>query len=73
MASIEELFAGRTTEDEPTVWRRPPAGPEFEGKVVWVTGAAYGQGRATALLAAERGASVVLADINPDHSRHLVS
>jgi NAD(P)-dependent dehydrogenase (short-subunit alcohol dehydrogenase family) len=69
MANIEELFAGRTTEDELTFWRRPPAGPEFNGKVVWVTGAAHGQGRATALLAAERGASVVLADINIDATR----
>jgi NAD(P)-dependent dehydrogenase (short-subunit alcohol dehydrogenase family) len=69
MANIEELFAGRTTEDQPTFWRRPPTGPEFDGKVVWITGAAHGQGRATALLAAERGASVVLADINVDAAR----
>jgi NAD(P)-dependent dehydrogenase (short-subunit alcohol dehydrogenase family) len=34
---------------------------EFEGKVVVVTGASSGIGRATALLAAERGASVVMA------------
>src|SRR5262245_42742085 len=69
MANIGELFAGRTTGDEPAFWHRPPAGAEFGGKVVWITGAAHGQGRATALLAAERGASVVLADINVDAAR----
>jgi len=34
---------------------------EFEGKVVIVTGASSGIGKATALMAAERGASVVMA------------
>jgi NAD(P)-dependent dehydrogenase (short-subunit alcohol dehydrogenase family) len=34
---------------------------EFEGKVVVVTGASSGIGKATALMAAERGASVVMA------------
>lgn len=36
----------------------------FEGKVVLVTGAASGIGRATAVLFAKQGASVVAADIN---------
>lgn len=39
-------------------------GQEFEGKVVIVTGAAHGIGRATATLFAERGALLVIADIN---------
>lgn len=39
--------------------------PEFEGKVVLVTGAASGIGRATAEVFGERGAAVVALDINP--------
>lgn len=38
--------------------------PVLEGKVALVTGAAQGMGRATALLFAEAGANMVLADIN---------
>jgi NAD(P)-dependent dehydrogenase (short-subunit alcohol dehydrogenase family) len=37
---------------------------EFDGKVVIVTGAAMGMGRATAIAFAREGASVTLADIN---------
>ncbi len=40
------------------------AAESLEGKVVLVTGAASGIGEATALLAATRGASVVIADLN---------
>jgi SDR family mycofactocin-dependent oxidoreductase len=36
---------------------------EFEGRVAFVTGAAHGQGRATALAFAERGANVVAFDV----------
>ncbi|MEZ5751506.1 MAG: SDR family NAD(P)-dependent oxidoreductase [Paracoccaceae bacterium] len=39
---------------------------DFNGKAVIVTGAAGGIGRATALLFASRGASVVVADLKPD-------
>jgi len=39
---------------------------EFLGKTAFITGAAVGIGRATALLMAQRGANVVLADINPE-------
>ena len=38
---------------------------EFTGKTAIVTGAAGGIGRATALLLARKGASVVAADVNP--------
>ncbi len=37
---------------------------EFKGKVALITGAAVGIGRATAILMAERGASLVLVDID---------
>ena len=37
---------------------------DFKGKVVLITGAAVGIGRATAILMAERGASLVLVDID---------
>jgi len=36
---------------------------EFEGRVAFITGAAHGQGRATAIALAERGASVVAYDV----------
>ena len=39
---------------------------EFSKKTVIVTGAAVGIGRAVALLMAQKGANVVLADINPE-------
>jgi len=39
---------------------------ELSGKVVLITGAAVGIGRATALLMAEKGASLVLADVNEE-------
>ncbi len=37
---------------------------EFDGKIALVTGAAVGIGRATALLLAERGADVIIVDID---------
>ena len=37
---------------------------EFEGRVAMITGAAVGIGRATAILMAERGADLVLLDVN---------
>lgn len=42
-----------------------PASP-LDGKVVIITGAASGMGRAAALLCAARGAAVVAADVNAD-------
>jgi NAD(P)-dependent dehydrogenase (short-subunit alcohol dehydrogenase family) len=42
-----------------------PASP-LDGKVVIITGAASGMGRAAALLCAARGAAVVAADLNAD-------
>jgi 3-oxoacyl-[acyl-carrier protein] reductase len=38
----------------------------FEGKIVWVTGAAHGFGRAIALAFATRGAKVYVSDVNVD-------
>jgi len=38
----------------------------LDGKVVIITGAASGMGRAAALLCASRGAAVVAADLNAD-------
>lgn len=43
---------------------KPPVYPVLQGKVAIITGAAQGMGKATALLFAEAGASVVLADLN---------
>ena len=42
----------------------------FEGKVVLVTGAASGIGRAAALAFGRAGASVVVADTSVDGARH---
>ena len=42
-----------------------PVSP-LDGKVVVITGAASGMGRAAALLCAARGAAVVAADLNAD-------
>ncbi len=45
------------------------AGTSLAGKVALITGAASGQGRAAAVLFAEHGARVVIADLNDDGSR----
>lgn len=45
---------------------------EFESKTVVITGAAGGQGSAEARLFAERGAHVVVADLNADKGHELV-
>jgi NAD(P)-dependent dehydrogenase (short-subunit alcohol dehydrogenase family) len=39
---------------------------EFEGKIALVTGAAVGIGRATSIMLAERGADVIIVDIDED-------
>ena len=44
----------------------------FAGKVVFVTGAGNGIGRATAIAFAREGASVVAADLSEEHSRDTV-
>src|SRR5579864_5069990 len=36
---------------------------EFEGRVAFITGAAHGQGRATAIALAQRGAHIVAYDV----------
>ena len=41
-------------------------GPGIQGKVIAITGAGSGIGEATALLLAERGAKVVLADLRSE-------
>lgn len=41
-------------------------GPALEGRVALITGGASGQGRAAALLFAEHGARIVVADLNDD-------
>ena len=45
---------------------------EFRGKVVLVTGAASGIGRATAQLFARCGANVVAADVDMEEGQHAV-
>src|SRR5262245_18536093 len=42
----------------------------FAGKTIIITGAASGNGRATALIVAREGANVVCADLNPEGARH---
>jgi NAD(P)-dependent dehydrogenase (short-subunit alcohol dehydrogenase family) len=46
---------------------------QLQGKVAIITGAATGIGRATALLFAREGASVVVADINADDAQRTVA
>ncbi|GGJ67779.1 SDR family NAD(P)-dependent oxidoreductase [Streptomyces brasiliensis] len=46
--------------------------PVLEGKVAVVTGGAVGMGRATALLFAEAGAKVLVADLNEEKGRETV-
>jgi len=44
---------------------------QLSGKIVLITGAASGIGRATAMLFAREGASIVLADINAEAGKHV--
>src|SRR5436190_10384685 len=45
----------------------------LEGKIALITGAASGIGRAQALLFAREGAAVVVADLNADGAKQVVS
>jgi len=47
--------------------------PKLENKVAFVTGAANGIGRATALAFAAKGASVAVADVSKKHWGHILS
>lgn len=44
----------------------------LQGKVIAITGAASGMGAATARIAAERGAFLSLADVNPESLKTIV-
>jgi len=48
-------------------------GPVLDGRVALITGGASGQGRAAALLFAEHGARIVVADLNDDGSGETIS
>jgi 3-oxoacyl-[acyl-carrier protein] reductase len=48
-------------------------GKKLDGKVALITGAASGQGRAAAVLFAEHGARIVVADVNDDGSDETVA
>jgi NAD(P)-dependent dehydrogenase (short-subunit alcohol dehydrogenase family) len=49
-----------------------PLAGQLSGKVALITGGASGIGRATCLLFAREGATVVVADVNPEAGRHVV-
>ncbi len=67
--AVREMVA-RSEDGAPStrLGRHSLTGAAWQGRLVVVTGAANGIGRATALAAAERGATVVLSDVDLDAS-----